>query len=94
MFTAYFDGIRFAIDVQRVVAARLAILARGDMSAAREANRMIAEKAAAMAEVQLAAGTAVLRGASIPTAAARSLKPIRRRVRANRRRLCRRRGRA
>jgi hypothetical protein len=51
---------------------------------------MVAEKAAAMLEAQAAAGMALATGASRDAAVRKALTPIRRRVKANRRRLTRR----
>lgn len=79
MFELLFETAMLAADSQRVIALRLAKLARGDVAAQFEAHRMITEKMAAAAE---AAGSIAL-GAS-PVAI---VKDYRRRVSANMRRL-------
>jgi hypothetical protein len=83
----WFEAARFGAEVQRVIALRLMRLAAGDAQAATEAQHMILEKAAAFGEAQLAAMTALAKGATMQTAVARAYTPYRRRVRANRRRL-------
>jgi hypothetical protein len=83
----WFEAARFGADVQRVIALRLMRLASGDARAATEAQRMILEKASALGEAQLAAMTALAKGATLQSAAVRAYAPYRKRVRANRRRL-------
>jgi len=61
-------------------------IAAGGPAAEAETHRLVSEKAAAAAEWQILAMTGRL-GASAPTAAARTLRHYRRKVRANRRRL-------
>jgi hypothetical protein len=89
MFAAWLDALRYSIEVQQVIAARLSRLGRADISAAFEATQMVSEKAAAFVEAQAAGVRALSRGASVSTALARAQKPYRRRVRANHRRLYR-----
>jgi hypothetical protein len=89
MLNPYPDGLRYALDVQRVIAARLIRLSQADAAAAVEANLMIAEKFVAFAEALAAAGAALVSGASMLTVLACAQQPIHRRVWANRRRLCR-----
>jgi hypothetical protein len=57
--------------------------------AAAETQRMITEKFAALAAAQMAGGLAVATGKSFEIATKRAMAPVRRRVRANRRRLSR-----
>jgi hypothetical protein len=87
LMSQWFEAARFGADVQRVIALRLVRLASGDARAATEVQRMILEKAAALGESQMAAMTALAKGATLQTAAARAYAPYRKRVRANRRRL-------
>ncbi len=85
----WFDAIRFGADVQRVIAMRMLKLAAGGPLAAKEANRMVAEKVAAASEAQAAAFLALATGASAATAGKRARSRYRRAVSANRRRLSR-----
>ena len=63
----------------------------GGPRAAAEAQRMITEKFAALAAAQRAAAVALMGGSTPGQVGARALTPVRRRVRANYRRLRRRR---
>jgi hypothetical protein len=83
----WMEAARFNWDVQRVMAARMIRLASGGPIAATEAQQMVSEKAAAFGEAQVAMMTALATGSSFHVAAAKAYAPIRRRVRANRRRL-------
>ena len=84
-----FDFARLGAEAWMVVGLRLAKLAAGGPAAALEAQRMVAEKSAAALEAQFAAGMASATGASHHAAASKALAGYRRRVRANRRRLMR-----
>jgi hypothetical protein len=79
----------FAAETQWVIALRMSRLATGGALAASEANRMVSEKIVAGAEAQLAAGMALATGRGLHGAALAAARPIRRAVRANRRRLTR-----
>jgi hypothetical protein len=83
----WIDANRFALDTQAVIALRLMRMASGGPLVAAEAQRMITEKVAALAAAQVAGGLALASGKSAGIAAKRAMAPIRRRVRANRRRL-------
>lgn len=87
IMSQWLEAARFGADVQRVISLRLMRFAAGDARAATEAQHMILEKAAAFGEAQLAAMTALAKGATMHKAAVRAYAPYRRRVRANRRRL-------
>jgi hypothetical protein len=76
-----------AWDANFVVAMRLMRLASGGALAQREAQRMIAEKAVAFGEAQVAAAAKLITGAGMPTAAKSASDVYRRKVGANRRRL-------
>jgi hypothetical protein len=89
MFAAWVDGVRYGMEVQQVIAARLFRLGRADLSASVEATQMITEKVAAFFEGQAAGAQALSRGASLGTAIRKAQNPYRRRVRANRKRLYR-----
>jgi hypothetical protein len=78
----------FAAETQWVIALRMSRLATGTLAAS-EANRMVSEKIMAGAEAQFAAGMALATGRGLHGAALAAARPIRRAVRANRRRLTR-----
>lgn len=81
-----FQGALLALEAQQVIALRLMHLARGGPKAAREAHLMVAEKvdAAGKAAAMIAAASA--RG--VPDGGAdQVVQMLRRRVRANRKRL-------
>ncbi len=88
-FAAWLDAVRFAADVQRVVALRMMRLAANDAKAATEAYGMVGEKVAALMDSQMALVRATARGQRPQVALKRALTPYRRRVRANLRRLSR-----
>jgi hypothetical protein len=83
----WMEAARFSWDVQRVVALRMMRLASGGPRAVTEAEKMLSEKAMAFGEAQIKMAMALATGRSFSTAAAKAYAPIRRRVRANRRRL-------
>ena len=87
----WIEAGRFAADVQCVIALRMLRIASGGPQAATEAQRMVSEKIGALGAAQLAAGLALSTGKSFDVAAKRAAAPIKRGVRANRRRLMRRR---
>lgn len=90
LWLAYFRLAQIGWDANAVIALRLIRLASGGALAQREAQRMIVEKAIAMAQAQTAAAAKVLMGGGM-TAATKSASDVyRRKVRANRRRLVRR----
>jgi hypothetical protein len=86
----WLDATRFAIEAQQVMALRLMRLAPGGVTAATEMQRMVTEKAAACIAAQAAASDALMAGRSLTAAARSAAVPYRSRVRANRRRLLRR----
>ena len=85
----FFDASQLFLEAQEVVALRLEKLARGGPAAPIEAATMVAEKAATAGEAVLAAAFAVASGGDAHRAAGAFLRPYRKRVRANRRRLAR-----
>lgn len=89
LWSTWFAAARFGIETQQVIALRLMRMAAGGPLAATEAQRMVVEKLAAMTQAQQAAALALMTGKTLPTAAAKALLPIRRTLRANRRRLSR-----
>jgi hypothetical protein len=84
-----FEAAQLGFEAQCVVALRLMRLAGGGRIAAREASRMVAEKAAAMVEAQLAAARAVAGLGRSRNAAQAAFGTYKRAVRRNRRRLSR-----
>ena len=81
---------RLGFEAQCVIALRMMRLAGGGTRARREAGRMIAEKSAALIAAQIGAGVALAGGRGPRTAAVRALRPYKRAVSRNRRRLSRR----
>jgi hypothetical protein len=90
-FTIARDAARMALDAQSVVALRLAHFARGTEFDWLEAQRMTAEKLEALAQVQLATAFSLMSGKRGPAIAKKAIGIYGKRVRANRRRLSRRR---
>ncbi len=88
-WSTWFDAARFGLESQQVIALRLMRMAAGGPLAATEAQRMVVEKVAAVAQAQQAAALALMTGKTFPTAATKAMIPIRRTMRANRRRLSR-----
>jgi hypothetical protein len=86
----FFDFARLGVEAWMVMGLRLAKLAAGGPAAALEAQRMVAEKSAAALEAQVAAGIALATGAGHSAAGRKALGGYQRRVRANRKRLMRR----
>jgi hypothetical protein len=90
VFDAWISTCRFGLEAQQVVTTRLFRSARCDAAASVEAARMVHEKLAAFIEGQAAAGIALAGGQTPAVALGEFIKPYRRRVRANHRRLHRR----
>lgn len=90
IFSAWISTCRFSLEAQQVIATRLVRSTRCDAAASIEAGRMVNEKLEAFMEASAAAGLAVAAGKSLHIALAELVKPYRRRVRANYRRLHRR----
>ena len=82
-----FQTIQLGMEMQSVIALRLMRLAAGGASGRTEASRMIAEKIAAAGEAQMAAASAVMTGRPDNVVAGKVLRVLRKRVRANKRRL-------
>jgi hypothetical protein len=91
MFTwkHWIDMTKLGFEAQCVIALRLAKVAAGGAAAKAECRRMVTEKVSAAIEAQAAAAAALTRGKNMEAAAALALVPVRRTVRANRRRLSR-----
>jgi hypothetical protein len=84
-----FQAAQLGLEAQSVVALRLMRLAGGGTHGFAEANLMVPDKIAALAEAQFAAAAAVMTGNS-HRGAKKVLHMFRKRVRANRKRLSRR----
>jgi hypothetical protein len=83
----WLDAMRFGFEVQSVIALRLMKIAAGGSESDAEVTRMVTEKVKALAEAQTAGAVALARGKSVKAASKRAMSPIKRRVRANHRRL-------
>jgi len=83
----WLESVRFACEVQDVVAMRLAQLAEGGPQASAEAERMIAEKLDALADAEVAILRALSDGEGFMAVTERAYAPVRRRVHDNHRRL-------
>jgi hypothetical protein len=83
----WLDAMMFGFEVQNVIALRLLKIAAGETGIGAECTRMVTEKIKAVAEAQTAGAVALAQGKSITTATKRAMAPIKRRVRANYRRL-------
>jgi hypothetical protein len=82
-----FETARLGFEAQSVITLRLMRLAAGGHLARAEAERMISDKAAAMAEAQVAVAGALLAGRQSKVAAGKVVRIYGKRVRANKRRL-------
>jgi hypothetical protein len=83
----WIDAMKFGFEVQSVIALRLIKIAAGGAESNAEVTRMVTEKIKALADAQTAGAVALARGKSVKAASKRAMTPIKRCVRANRRRL-------
>lgn len=81
------QAMRTCWDAQAVMLLRTLRIAKGGARAEAETQRMITEKVAALAEAQLAATAATLKGSKKQRVAKKAMAVYARRVRRNRRRL-------
>jgi hypothetical protein len=86
-FALYTQAARACWDAQAVIWLRSLRIAKGGAMAEAEASRMVTEKVAALAQAQLAATAATLKGGKKHRAAKKVLAVYATRVRRNRRRL-------
>lgn len=93
-FALTFKTIQLGFDAQSVIALRMMRLASGGAGSKAEISRMVTEKASAIAESQVAAAAAVMTGRQDHVVASKVLNVLGKRVRANKRRLSRRRRRS
>jgi hypothetical protein len=76
LWKPWLDAMRFGFEVQSVIALRLLKIATGAAGSGVESTRMVTEKVKALAQ-----------GKSVKAATKRAMTPIKRSVRANHRRL-------
>jgi len=83
----WMDAAKFNLEIQAVVSMRLMKIAAGGAEAAAEYVRMIQEKSAAAVAAQTAGSLALAKGRSIKAATKAAMVPVKKKVRANRKRL-------
>ena len=83
-----YDMMQLGAEASSVMGLRMMKLAAGGAAASAEAELMVAEKLKALSDVQLQAWTSALTGSG-HLAPQRAVQQVRRKVRANRRRLSR-----
>jgi hypothetical protein len=83
----WLEAVKFGFEVQSVITMRLLKIASGEAGSAAECMRMITEKVEAAVAAQNAGAVALAQGKGIKTATKRAIAPVKRRVRANKRRL-------
>ena len=81
--------VQMGIEAQSVIALRMLRLASGGARMEAEASRMVTEKIAAAAEAQAVAAVAAFGGCPPHVVANKALRIVKKRVRANKRRLSR-----
>jgi hypothetical protein len=83
----WLDAVIFGYEVQSVISLRLLKIATGGAGSDIESRRMVTEKVKALADTQTAGAIALAQGKSVKAATKRAMSPIKRTVRANHRRL-------
>lgn len=89
-FSLFFKTYQIGLDAQSVIALRMMRFATGGAAAPTEARRMIADKIAAGIEAGAVAVSSVASGQKNTVVARKVLRVLKKRVRANKRRLSRR----
>jgi hypothetical protein len=89
-FSLIFQTMQMGFEAQSVIALRMMRFAAGGPAAQTEARRMITDKVAAGVEMQAVAASAIASGQKDTVIAGKVLGVVKRRVRANKRRLSRR----
>src|ERR1700692_1216740 len=89
-FPLIFKTVQLGFEAQSVIALRMMRLAAGGGRAQTEARRMVGDKIAAGVEAQAAAASGLASGQKNTVVAGKVLRIVRKRVRANKRRLSRR----
>jgi hypothetical protein len=87
LIKAWMDAAKFNFEVQSVVAMRLMKIAAGGATGAAESTRMVREKAEASVAALTAGSLALAKGKSVKAATKAAMVPVKKRVRANRKRL-------
>lgn len=88
-FSLIFKTVQLGIEAQSVIALRMIRFAAGGSAAQAEVRRMITDKVAAGVEAQTVAAWGVASGQKDAVVAGKVLRVVKRRVRANKRRLSR-----
>jgi len=83
----WMEAAKFNLEIQSVVSMRLMKIAAGGAEAAAECVRMIQEKSTAVAAAQTTGSLALRKGWSIKGAPKAAMVPVKKKVRANRKRL-------
>ncbi len=86
---AWMDALKFNLEVQSVIAMRLMKIATGGAAGAAESTKMIHEKAEASVASLTAGALALAKGRNVKAATKAVMEPVKKRVRANRKRLSR-----
>ncbi len=84
---AWMEALEFNLEVQSVVAMRLVKIAAGGATGAAESAKMVHEKAQAAVAAVTAGALALAKGRSLKAATKAAMGPVKKRVRANRKRL-------
>ena len=82
-------AVQMGMEAQSVIALRMLRLATGGARMEAEASRMVTEKVAAAAEAQVVAAVSALSGRSPHVVVSKAPRVVKKRVRANKRRLSR-----
>jgi hypothetical protein len=87
LVTGWMDVVKFNLEVQSVIAMRLMKIAAGGAIGAAESTKMVQEKAEASVAALTTGALALAKGRSVTAATKAAMIPIKKRVRANRKRL-------
>jgi hypothetical protein len=87
VFKAWMDAVKFSLEVQSVIALRLMKIAAGGAAGAAESTKMIQEKPEASAASLTDGALALAKGRSVKAATKAAMVPVKKSVRANRKRL-------
>ena len=83
----WMEAAKFNLEIQSVVSMRLMKIAAGGAEAVAEYVRMVQEKSNAAAAAQTAGSLALAKGRSVKAATKAAMVPVKKKVRANRKRL-------
>jgi len=87
LWNEWFRAAEFAYQTQSVVAMRLMKIAAGGAPGAAESTKMVQEKAQTSVAALTAGALALAKGRSVKAATKAAMVPVKKRVRANRKRL-------